>query len=134
MQRRSTINSFKSSRLYCTASSSFVGIVVILICLLIFSLFMTKFDAPEPMVSVMSSLALCVGAYVGGYIAAKRKRQNGIIIGILTGIFIYCIIFFAGVIFAKNSISFSFLTKLIMTLICAAIGGVFGVNSKGKRY
>lgn len=134
MQRRSTINSFKSSRLYCTASSSFVGIVVILICLLIFSLFMTKFDAPEPMVSVMSSLALCVGAYVGGYIAAKRKRQNGMIIGILTGIFIYCIIFFAGVIFAKNSISFSFLTKLIMTLICAAIGGVFGVNSKGKRY
>ncbi len=134
MQRRSTINSFKSSRLYCTASSSFVGIVVILICLFIFSLFMTKFDAPEPMVSVMSSLALCVGAYVGGYIAAKRKRQNGMIIGILTGIFIYCIIFFAGVIFAKNSISFSFLTKLIMTLICAAIGGVFGVNSKGKRY
>lgn len=134
MQRRSTINSFKSSRLYCTASSSFVGIVVILICLLIFSLFMTKFDAPEPMVSVMSSLALCVGAYVGGYIAAKRKRQNGMIIGILTGIFIYCIIFFAGVIFAKNSITFSFLTKLIMTLICAAIGGVFGVNSKGKRY
>lgn len=134
MQRRSTINSFKSSRLYCTASSSFVGIVVILICLIIFSLFMTKFDAPEPMVSVMSSLALCVGAYVGGYIAAKRKRQNGMIIGILTGIFIYCIIFFAGVIFAKNSISFSFLTKLIMTLICAAIGGVFGVNSKGKRY
>ncbi len=134
MQRRSTINSFKSSRLYCTASSSFVGIVVILICLLIFSLFMTKFDAPEPMVSVMSSLALCVGAYVGGYIAAKRRRQNGMIIGILTGIFIYCVIFFAGVIFAKNSITFSFLTKLIMTLICAAIGGVFGVNSKGKRY
>ncbi len=134
MQRRSTINSFKSSRLYCTASSSFVGIVVILICLLIFSLFMTKFDAPEPMVSVMSSLALCVGSYVGGYIAAKRKRQNGMIIGILTGIFIYCIIFFAGVIFAKNSITFSFLSKLIMTLICAAIGGVFGVNSKGKRY
>ena len=134
MQRRSTINSFKSSRLYCTASSSFVGIVVILICLLIFSLFMTKFDAPEPMVSVMSSLALCVGASVGGYIAAKRRRQNGMIIGILTGIFIYCVIFFAGVIFAKNSITFSFLTKLIMTLICAAIGGVFGVNSKGKRY
>ena len=134
MQRRSTINSFKSSRLYCTASSSFVGIVVILICLLIFSLFMTKFDAPEPMVSVMSSLALCVGAYVGGYIAAKRRRQNGMIIGILTGIVIYCVIFFAGEIFAKNSITFSFLTKLIMTLICAAIGGVFGVNSKGKRY
>lgn len=134
MQRRSTINSFKSSRLYCTASSSFVGIIVILVCLLIFSLFMTKFDAPEPMVSVMSSLALCIGAYVGGYIAAKRRRQNGMIIGILTGIAIYCVVFFAGIIFAKNSVSFGFFTKLIMTLICAAVGGVFGVNSKGKRY
>jgi putative membrane protein (TIGR04086 family) len=95
---------------------------------------MTKFDAPEPLVSVMSSFSLCLGAYVGGYTAAKRRRQNGMIIGILTGIFIYCVIFFAGVIFAKNSISFSFLTKLIMTLICAAVGGVVGVNSKGKRY
>lgn len=132
--QRTTLNSFKSSRIYCTASSSLVGIIIILVCLLIFSLFMTKFDAPEPLVSVMSSLSLCIGAYVGGYIAAKRRRQNGMIIGILTGIFIYCVIFFAGVIFAKNSISFSFLTKLIMTLICAAVGGVAGVNSKGKRY
>ena len=134
VQRRTTVSTLKSSRLYCSASSSLVGIIVIFVCLLIFSAFMTKFDAPEPLVVVMSSIALCVGAYTGGYIASKRRRQNGLLLGVLTGIIIYCIIFFLGMIFARNSISLSFINKMIMTVICAAIGGVVGVNSKGKRY
>ena len=134
MEKRTPVNNYRASRLYCSASSSLIGIVLILICLLLFSFFMTKFDAPEPLVSVMSSLALCIGAYVGGYISSKKRRQNGLLMGVVTGIIIYCIIFFACIIFAKSSISFGFLTKLIMTLICAAIGGIIGVNSKGKRY
>ena len=63
MQRRTSVNALKTSRLYCSASSSLVGIIVILVCLLIFSFFMTKFDVPEPLVSVMSSIALCIGSY-----------------------------------------------------------------------
>lgn len=134
MQRRTSVGGFKTSRIYTSVSSSLIGIVIVLLCLLLFSFIMTKFDAPEPMVSVMSSLALCIGAYSGGYIASKKRRQNGLLIGVITGIIIYCVVFFAGVFFAKSSITFSFLSKMIMTLICAAVGGVIGVNSRGKRY
>ena len=134
MQRRTSVSGFKTSRIYTSVSSSLIGIVIVLLCLLLFSFIMTKFDAPEPMVSVMSSLALCIGAYSGGYIASKKRRQNGLLIGVITGIIIYCVVFFAGVFFAKSSITFSFLSKMIMTLICAAVGGVIGVNSRGKRY
>ena len=95
---------------------------------------MTKIDVSDELTSVMSSLAICIGAYTGGYIASKRRRRNGLVLGALTGLIIFFIIFFAGIFFAKSSISFGFVSKLIMTVICAAVGGIIGVNSKGKRY
>jgi len=134
MHKRASLNNIKSSRLYCTLSSSFVGILVIIVCLFAFSILMTKFDAPEAMVSFMSSLALCIGAYSGGYIASKRRRQNGLLMGIVTGIAIYFLILVVGLIFAKSSITFGFFSKLILTLICGAIGGIVGINSRKKRY
>lgn len=134
MQRRTSINNIKSTRFFSTINSSMIGIVITMACLLVFSLFMTKFDAPESVVAIMSSLALCIGAYSGGYISSKRRRQNGLLTGIITGILIYCVILFVGLIFAKSSISFSFLAKLIMTLVCGAIGGIVGVNSRRKKY
>ncbi len=134
MKRLTTLNNFKSSRLYCTISSSFAGILVVIVCLLAFSILMTKFDAPEAMVSVMSSLALCIGAYSGGYIASRKRRQNGLILGLMTGILIYCLILAIGLLFAKTSVTLTFFSKLVMTIVCGAIGGIIGVNSKKKRY
>ena len=101
---------------------------------MLFSALMSKVDAPEQIIVIMSSISLCIGAYSAGYIASRRKRQNGLIIGIITGVFVYFIVFFLGVMFAKTTITFNAFTKLIMTLICAGIGGIIGVNSKAKRY
>jgi len=134
VHRNSPFNDIKSSRLYCSVSSSLIGMVIIILCLLLFSILITKFDAPEIMVTIMSSLALCIGAYSGGYISSKRRRQNGLLMGIISGILIYCLILIVGLIFAKTAISFGILSKLILTLICGAIGGIFGVNSRKKRY
>ncbi len=134
MQRRTPTNSISSSGLFTSFSSSIVGIILILLCLIIFSYVMTKIDVSDELTSVMSSLAICIGAYTGGYIASKRRRRNGLVLGALTGLIIFFIIFFAGIFFAKSSISFGFVSKLIMTVICAAVGGIIGVNSKGKRY
>lgn len=134
MQKRTSVNNFRSSRLYCTMNSSIIGIIITFGCLLLFSILMSKLDVPESIVAIMSSVSLCIGAYSGGYISSKKRRQKGLLTGIITGVVIYCIILCIGVFFAKNSISFTFVTKLILTLTCAAIGGVVGVNAKGKRY
>ncbi len=124
----------KQSKLYCSLGSSFLGILIILVCLLIFSFVMTKIDIPEQLVSVMTTIALCFGSYWGGYVASKNRGKNGILIGSLTGLIIFVVIFIAGVILVKSSITLGFITKLIITVICAAIGGIIGVNSKIKRY
>ncbi len=131
---KGTFSDIKSSRLYCTLSSSFIGVLVIVGCLLLFAAIMTKVDVPEGVMSAMSVFALCVGAFSGAYIASRKHRHNGMIIGILTGVIIYSLILIVGIIFAKSSVNFGLFSKLVITLICGAIGGIIGVNSRQKRY
>lgn len=134
MPRKSHGNKFYNENVFYTLTSSFIGLVIMLLFVLLFAFLLTKVDAKDKFVSMMSTVSLCVGAYCGGYIASRLKRRNGLVIGLLTGLFIYFIIFLAAVIFAKTSISFGFVTKLIITVVSAAIGGIIGVNSKHKKY
>lgn len=131
---RKNLSNIKTSRLYCTISSSFIGILVIIVCLLLFSYLMTKVDIPDGFVTAMSVVALCTGSFVGAYIGARKKRQNGMITGIITGVTIYIAVIILGVIITKTSAGAGFFTKLIIALVCGAIGGVVGVNSRQKRY
>ena len=132
--RRKTFSDIKTSRLYCTLSSSLIGLLVIIICLLLFSFIMTKVDAPDGIVSTMSVIALCIGSFVGAYIASRKRRQNGLLIGIITGVITYIAILIIGIIITKTSAGMGFFSKLIIAAICGAIGGVIGVNSRQKRY
>lgn len=132
--QKTPLSDLKSSRFYTFATSSVIGVVIMIGVILLLSVVMSKVDLPEQVVSVMASLSLCIGSYCAGYIASRRRRQNGLLLGILTGVVVYCIVFFLGVMFAKTSITFNAFTKFIMVLVCAAIGGVIGVNSKAKRY
>lgn len=133
MNRRS-VNDVKKTKVFCTLSSAFIGLLVICIFLLAFSYIMTKIDAPDGVISLMSVTALSAGAFSGSYIASKRRRQNGMLIGIAVGLIIYSCILIAGIIYTRSSGGIGFLPKLIIAVICGAIGGILGVNSKQKRY
>lgn len=111
--------------------SALCGFGVIFACILVFSVLMTKIDLNNSVLSVLTSAALCVGAYTGGYVAARKRRHNGLLIGVLCGLFIFLIIFLASYFFAGTAGGFSGSSKFAMTLICAAVGGIVGVNNKG---
>lgn len=99
-----------------------------------FSFVITKIDASDLTISVMSTIALCVGAVFGGYISGRKRRKNGLLMGTLCGVFIFLIIFILGTLVAKTAGSFSMSVKLVLTLVSAAIGGVVGVNSRGSKF
>ncbi len=82
----------------------------------------------------MSTLALCTGAFSGGYVSGKKRRKNGLLMGILCGVFVFIIIVVVSHFFSKAVESFSMPTKLLLTLVCAGVGGVAGVNSKQGRF
>ncbi|CDA73197.1 putative uncharacterized protein [Ruminococcus sp. CAG:579] len=114
--------------------SALAGFSLVFLGLLLFSFIMTRIDVSEPVLSVLTSLALCVGAYVGGYTASRRRRRNGLLMGVCCGLFMFLVIFALSYFFAGTAGGFSASAKLIMTLVCAGTGGVIGVNSAGRRF
>ena len=124
----------KLSVLSSTAISACVGCGAIFVAVLAFAYVITKIDATDLMLSVMSTAALGIGAYAGGYVCGKRQRRNGLLSGVLCGVFIFLIIVILSALFSKAAESFSVPAKLVLTLVCAGVGGVVGVNSKSSRF
>lgn len=135
MNRRTLYNKSKRLRnISIPIISSALALGIIFLIILFFSYIITKIDANDLMLSVMSTVALCIGAYVGGYVSGKRRKRNGLLMGVLCGVFIFLIIVVLSSIFAKTVKSFSMPVKLIVTLVSAGLGGIVGVNSKDRRY
>lgn len=133
-RRQDKLSNFRSGKIYCAATSTLAGFGVVMACLLLFSLLITKLDVPNSVVTLLSCISLCAGAYSAGLICSKRKRKNGLLLGLGCGIMMFFVILIFGAIFAKAAISLHFTSKLLMTLICGALGGIIGVNSRRKRY
>ena len=117
-----------------TLFSSLAGFVAVFLCVLLFAFVITKINATDKVISFMSGVALCVGAYAGGYISAKKRQKNGLLMGVLCGLFMFLIILLVGTVFVKAVSGCPPSVKLILTLICGAIGGIVGVNSKNTRF
>lgn len=134
MRRVKMFEGRKLSAVTTPAVSALVGLGAVFLVILVFAYVITKIDATDFMLSVMSTVALCVGAYVGGYVSGKRQRRSGLLSGVLCGVFIFLAIVVLSALFSKAVESFSVTTKLVLTLVCAGVGGIVGVNTKNSKY
>lgn len=133
MRSRNRKNPFLSGALT-SVISALGGFAAVFASVLVIGLIMTKIDISEQVLSVLTSAGLCVGAFTGGYIASRRRRHNGLLMGLLCGLTMFGVIFVGSYIFAGAAGGFSASTKLIITLIGAGAGGIAGVNSNGTRF
>lgn len=133
-RNKKEISNFKETKIYCTLTAVLIGFLSIMGCLFIFSIVISKIDAPSVLVTVMSTISLGIGAYFGGFICAKKRRKNGMLMGLITGGIIFFIIFLLSIIIVRSAISLTFASKLILAVVCGAIGGIVGVNAKNRRY
>lgn len=107
---------------------------MILLCILVFAFIISKIDVNDSIVTVLSCVALCVGAYVGGYFAAKKRRKNGLLMGVICALFMFFVILMISMFFIRTIAGFSPSLKLLLTIVCGAVGGIVGVNSKNSRF
>ncbi|MBE6837238.1 MAG: TIGR04086 family membrane protein [Ruminococcus sp.] len=133
-RRRGNVSAFAESRTFCVLMSLAVGFFVIMGCLFLFSLIVSKIDVPDGAVKAMSTVALCSGAFAGGYSCAKKRRKNGLFMGIATGITIFVVVFLLSLVFARTTVNFTAFTKFFFTTVFASVGGIIGVNSKRNKY
>lgn len=134
MTRRKRLTNLKAASASRALFSAGWGILIILLIVLVFSYIITIIDVPEAVVSVITAAALCIGAYVGGFVCAKKNRKNGLLMGLVSGGIIFIVLFLLSVFFAKSTEGLSGGAKLFMVLLCGAVGGIVGVNSKKNRY
>lgn len=133
--RHFQISRIKKLSLFTTAAgSAIVSCFVTGAVIMILGFIVARIDATDIILSAMSTLALCIGAFSGGYVSGKKRRKNGLLLGALCGVFVFILIVVVSHFFSKTVESFSMPTKLVLTVLCAGIGGVVGVNSKHSRF
>lgn len=129
------ISRIKKLSLFTTAAgSAIVSCFVTGAVIMVLGFIVARIDATDIILSAMSTLALCIGAFAGGYVSGKKHRKNGLLLGALCGVFVFILIVVVSHFFSKTVESFSMPTKLVLTVLCAGIGGVVGVNSKHSRF
>lgn len=135
MQRRKNkLSQVYESKAFCLLLAVVVGFFVIMGCLFMFSLIVSKIDLPKGALAVFSTIALCVGAFSGGLTCAKRRGKNGLLFGVATGVAMFVVIFVLSLFFARTAVTFTAASKLFWTIVFGAVGGIVGVNSKSRKY
>jgi len=117
--------------------SEIFGIISGIVLTLIFTLFgaavmvkMQKFTYNMTMIFAVA--ALCIGAFGGGYIAARINKSMGMAAGAVCGVAVFVILWAAGALMGTQ-IGIVTLIRGIAAVISGALGGVLGVNKKKKR-
>ncbi len=122
--------SIKSNGAYSSFTSFGAGTLTTIVCLMAFAFIMTKIDFSDGMISSFGSIAACVGSYFFSFLVAKKRRKDGIIVGLVCGMISFAALFVLNLLFIRTGFTQMLFSKLSMLLICSIIGGIIGVNAK----
>lgn len=109
------------------------SIIFTAIFLFIFAFLLTIYDASDSVIIIMSMIAWCIGAFTGGFAAAKAYGKNGLIMGFCSGIIMFLLLTLIAMIVNSSGLTIQSFIKLILSVVSACIGGVMGINLKRKR-
>lgn len=113
-----------------------VGTLITIIITILASLLIIAIGKlPEGLLEYISLGILALGGFIGGYIAGRIYKKNGIFIGLATGLFMYIIVFIAGISSISGGFTIFSLLKLIVLLFFSIVSAILAVNKKEKiRY
>ena len=111
-----------------------VSLAISFISFVIFAFILMFLAIDEKIVSVISVCISLASVFIGSYVGAKIVGQKGWLWGGICGL-VYYVILYISAIAAIKEFNFSpktFIMMLIGTL-AGMIGGIFGINSGGKK-
>lgn len=105
-----------------------LGIAVSIAILALAAVLVCKAALPMGAIGFIAELAMAAGAYAAGYHTAKKRRNHGLLTGLLCGGSIGFLTWVIGWLY--NGVPGSLLWKIIIMSLCGGIGGVLGVNTR----
>ncbi len=90
-------------------------------------------DMSDNFSTLVAGICLGAGSMLSGFLSSKKIRYSGLLNGIICGLIIYLIVFLFSLFLSKNGFTIISISHFLISIISAAIGGIFGVNSSRKR-
>lgn len=113
--------------------SSFIGIATVFLAMLLASIISVVFEINLIYLSTISSICLAIGSFFAGYFSGKKIKYGGIVNGLIVSLIIFLFVFLISLIINPTAITFITLIHLVITILSAVIGGIFGVNNTKKH-
>ena len=110
------------------ALGSAAGIAVLVGAISLFALVLSLGGLTADAAPVFSVAALCVGAFACGFFVSRKLREKGLLMGAVSGIWMFLLFCIIGLLFGKTQLCTPMFFRVIISAVCAAIGGVVGVN------
>lgn len=95
-------------------------------------LIISKFNVPVPSISTIVLVCAGISSFIGGFIAAKIHRRQGLIVGLISGLIFVAVIIMCALLGTGSLFSVDSLIKYVVIITAAMIGGSLGVNHKPK--
>lgn len=113
-----------------TAIGSGVSLVVFFLLALLTGFVLWKNDADTNYFNYVIFALSAVSGFVGGFVAVRPVRKNGIAFGALSSVVPCAVIILASVLVAKSSVSVTGWIFIALYILFSAIGGIVAVNKR----
>lgn len=110
-----------------------IGTVITLLLFMIFALAMSFYVLPTNSATIVASISITSGSFLGGFFAAKKLTKKGLIVGTLCGLAMFLLFTLIGIAAFGNAPGTSTFIRLLIFTTSGAIGGIIGVGNSDNR-
>lgn len=125
----SSLSAVKRS-LKTTLISSSVGLAVILLLTAAFAFLLTRTKLTDDRFYYLEFFILAAGALLSGFLAAKKGRGKGIVLGIMAGLPVMAVFLLVPYMMFEAIASSRLLLTIPVILLFSVIGGIVGANKR----
>lgn len=124
----------KKSKYITFLITAIIEIAVTLLAVSLFSIVMNSVDIDYKYSPVFGSVSVALGCLIASYFLSNKKKNKGYLIGATIGVITFIVITLIGLIINQGGIGINTLFHLVIIMLSSIIGGILGVNKKGKKY
>ena len=114
--------------------TAIIEVAVTLLAVSVFSIIMSFVDIDYKYSPVFGSVSVALGCLIASYFLSNKKKNKGYLIGATIGVITFIVITLIGLIINQGGIGINTLFHLVIIMLSSIIGGILGVNKKGKKY
>lgn len=108
--------------------------LITIILLFAVSVIATYLHLSDAIVQAAIVVISCICVFLCGFSSAKHRKKQGLLTGAIAGLLYAFVLYIVGSILLQQ---FMFSSVVFITIgvyiICGAVGGIFGINSKSKK-